>query len=65
MTVLSTNCRHIPTDGPVRSLCFLPPPELRADLAKQNLAELYDGQAHGLSLAYEVKCGQEPMTLPT
>lgn len=39
--------------------------ELRADLAKQNLAELDDKQAYGLSVAYEVMCGQEPITLPT
>jgi hypothetical protein len=39
--------------------------ELRADLIGQRLAELDDKQAYGLSVAYEVMCGQEPITLPT
>jgi hypothetical protein len=39
--------------------------ELRADLAKHNLADVDDTQAYFLSLAYEVMCGQEPITLPT
>jgi hypothetical protein len=39
--------------------------ELRADLATHNLAQVDDTQAYFLSLAYEVMCGQEPITLPT
>jgi hypothetical protein len=38
---------------------------LRAELATKNVAIIDDEQATKLSLAYEVMCRQQPMTLPT
>jgi hypothetical protein len=41
------------------------PAGLRAELARKNIADLDDKQASGLSLAYEVMCRAQPITLPT
>jgi hypothetical protein len=34
-------------------------------LARKNIANLDDKQASGLSLAYEVMCRKQPITLPS